>query len=189
MVGAQDGRVAQGRLRQAESTAAWVGSPIKPLQPHGVLDVARLRGRGCAHTRPGKVGNAGSPGLSGHPRPVAMRHGMLPGSGTISPKPRSAGEARASFICGLPASGQSPRRPRFTIHQPEAHRPAGASTRFPPVFAARRFLPHRVRERRAPQLRGIPDLLTKSSQMLRNITGTATYRSAFVPILFLGWPC
>ena len=33
------------------------------------------------------------------------------------------------FFCGLTASGQPPRRPRFTIHQPEAETPAGASAR------------------------------------------------------------
>jgi hypothetical protein len=44
-----------------------------------------------------EVGNAGSPGLPGRPRSTAMRHGMLPSPGTISPKPRSAGEARASY--------------------------------------------------------------------------------------------
>jgi hypothetical protein len=45
----------------------------------------------------------------------AMRHGMLPLLQAIRPKSRSAGEAKASFICGLPASGQSPRRPRFVF--------------------------------------------------------------------------
>ncbi len=38
---------------------------------------------------------------------LAMRQGMRPARNAIRPKPRSAGEARASFTCGLPARGSS----------------------------------------------------------------------------------
>src|SRR5690606_14730913 len=53
-----------------------------------------------------------------------------------SPKPRSAGEARASYILRTTRARNTPRRPRFTaprgagfFAQPEAEWPAGASAR------------------------------------------------------------
>ena len=90
----------------------------------GVLQggkAARIRGRGRWRFRRMPVAR--------DPMLLAMRHGMRPSRGTISPKPRSAGEARASFVCGLTAAGIRPRRPRLLPHQPEAATPAGASSR------------------------------------------------------------
>jgi len=85
--------------------------------------------KAATHEAAGEGGQCRVARVARPPTLSAMRHGMLPGRGTISPKPRSAGEARASFVCGLPASGPSPRRPRFTAQQPEAETPAGASLR------------------------------------------------------------
>jgi hypothetical protein len=80
-----------------------------------------------------EVGNAGSPGLSGRPRSTAMRHGMLPSPGTISPKTSRPARREPHIVCGLTASGRKPRRPRFTMPQPEAVKPAGVFARLAPV--------------------------------------------------------
>jgi hypothetical protein len=91
----------------------WVGdgSPTsRPKVPrHGpVRRSSRCRRAGCSmqgapggqaamHKVAGEGGQCRVARVARPPMFLAMRHGMLPGSGTISPKPRSAGEARASF--------------------------------------------------------------------------------------------
>ena len=84
--------------------------------------------------RSGEVVVVGGCPVTGHPCFPAMRHGMLPSPGTISPKPRSAGEARASYYCGLPARGSDLAGPASSasqgaefFEQPEAIGSAGAS--------------------------------------------------------------
>ena len=44
----------------------------------------------------------------------AMRHGMLPLRGAISPKTSRPARREPHYICGLPAARIKPRRPRFT---------------------------------------------------------------------------
>jgi len=55
------------------------------------------RNKVATHKATGEGGDLGGCPVAGHPRLLAMRHGMLPRLGAISPKPRSAGEARASL--------------------------------------------------------------------------------------------
>ena len=53
-------------------------------------------GKAAMHKAAGKGGQCRVARVARPPMLSAMRHGMLPSPGTISPKPRSAGEARAS---------------------------------------------------------------------------------------------
>jgi hypothetical protein len=54
-------------------------------------------GKAAMHKAAGKGGQCRVARVVRPPMLSAMRHGMLPSPGTISPKPRSAGEARASY--------------------------------------------------------------------------------------------
>ena len=70
-----------------QAAAKRTGRPMQGA-PGGEAAMRKAAGRG-GQCRVARV--ARPPMLS------AMRHGMLPSPGTISPKPRSAGEARASY--------------------------------------------------------------------------------------------
>ncbi len=88
---------------QAESTSAGSGSPGTPLATRGVA-----RCRAAPGSKPPCIrrlqrrGGGADASRSGPARSEAMRHGMRPGPRAISQNPRSAGEACASFYCGLP---------------------------------------------------------------------------------------
>ena len=72
------------------------------------------------------------PGRPGRQATHAFRDAARDAPGSRYHKPKTPIGRRGEslmIVCGLPASGRKPRRPRFTAHQPEAERPAGASAR------------------------------------------------------------
>jgi hypothetical protein len=85
--------------------------------------------KAAMHKAAGEGGQCRVARVARPPTLFAMRHGMLPGRGTISPKPRSAGEARASYNLRTNRVGAHASPARFTAHQPEAATPAGVSSR------------------------------------------------------------
>ena len=85
-------------LDQVQSTAAWVGSPIKPLSTHGVLDAGRSRGaRSPCIRRPGKVAIQADAGGQG---PHASRDAARDAPEPRYHKPKTPiGRRGASLIC------------------------------------------------------------------------------------------
>ena len=79
-------------------------------------------GKVAMHKAAGRGGDAGGFPVAGRPCPIAMRHGMHPGRGTISPKPQPAGEARASLYLRTTAARIRPRRPASLPTNPRPQR-------------------------------------------------------------------
>jgi hypothetical protein len=93
---------------QAQTMAGCTGSPVTSLSTRGPSDAGGSRGsRPRGITRPGPAGLLQPGCRSTAPRSLAMRHGIRPASHGICQKPRSAGEARASYLLRTTRVGAS----------------------------------------------------------------------------------
>ena len=101
---------------QAESRSARSGSPGTPLLTRGAAPCGTVPGgQAATHEAAAEtgLGRTSGPPFATDCTVFAMRHGMRPSRPAIRPKPRSAGEARASFHLRTTRVGPAPRRPRF----------------------------------------------------------------------------
>ena len=107
MVGARAVGCGAGRRPagpKSRGRGRFAGQAARNARQASLGGLPRMQGR--SPRRPGEADRVGGCPAVRLPRVLAMRQGMLPGSGTIRPKPRPAGEACASFFCGPTAWGK-----------------------------------------------------------------------------------
>ena len=94
-------------------------------------------GKAAMHKAAGRGGQCRVARVVRPPMLSAMRHGMLPGPGTISPKTSRPARYDPHYCCGLTAARIKPRRPAslprteagFFLINPRPQGPAGALSR------------------------------------------------------------